>query len=499
MADATDPPTSADVVVVGAGIVGLAAARELALRHDGISVAVIERARTIGAHQTSHSSGVVHAGIYYEPGSLKARLCTEGMRELYEYCAERGIPAERSGKLIVATSEGELGRLDELERRGRENGVPGLRRVGPEEIREIEPHARAIDGLHSPETGVVDFAAVAAAYADEVTASGGTVTLRCGVTAIGEGTDGGPSSSTRAGRTSAKAVLVCAGAWSDRLAVAAGAPAEPRIVPFRGGYLKLRPERAHLVRASLYPVPDPELPFLGAHLTRTIGGEVLLGPSALIVGARDAYRPRRVRGADVRDTVAWPGTWRLAARYWRAAAREVRHATSKGAFVAAARRFVPELTPEDFVAGPSGIRAQAVARDGSLVDDFVISRTGRRRLRPQRALPRRDLVAAAGEADRRRARRVAGSRLVPRAGDREPAADADQAPGRDQRPDPLEQEEAPLALVPGEVGEDDRADQVEDEVGARVEAKPAELRRGEGGEDQQGADDLDHLLHGRRG
>ena len=377
MADATEPPANADVVVVGAGIVGLAAARELTLRHDGISVAVLEREPAIAAHQTSHSSGVIHAGIYYEPGSLKARLCREGMRELYEYCAEHGIAAQRSGKLIVATSDGELGRLDELERRGRENGVPGLRRVGPEEIREIEPHARAIDGLHSPETGVVDFAAVAASYADEAAANGGTVTLSCGVSAVSGVLDGGAVVEHARGRTSARAVLVCAGAWADRLAVAAGAPAEPRIVPFWGGYLKLRPERAHLVRASIYPVPDPELPFLGAHLTRTIAGEVLLGPSALIVGARDAYRPLRVRAADVRDTVGWPGTWRLAARHWRAAAREVRHATSKRPFVAAARRLVPELTRADFVGGPSGVRAQAVDRDGSLVDDFVISRTER--------------------------------------------------------------------------------------------------------------------------
>jgi L-2-hydroxyglutarate oxidase len=371
-----EPPREADLVVVGAGIVGLAVAREMALRHDGLAVSVLEREPIIGAHQTSHSSGVIHAGIYYAPGSLKARLCVAGASELYAYCDARGIPARRSGKLIVATREPELERLDELERRGIENGVPRLRRLAATELREIEPHVTGIAGLHSPETGVVDFAQVAAAYAEDLARTGGGVATACPVDSIDE--DGeGATVSHQAGATRARAVAVCAGAWSDRLAIAAGAPAEPRIVPFRGGYLKLRPERAHLVRANVYPVPDPELPFLGAHLTRGPDGAVLLGPSALMVGARDAYRLARVRGADLRDTLAWPGAWRLVGRHWRTGLTELRHAASKRAFVAEAQRFVPELHPGDFVAGPAGIRAQAVARDGSLVDDFVVSRTER--------------------------------------------------------------------------------------------------------------------------
>ena len=369
-----EPPREADLVVVGAGIVGLAVAREMALRHDGLAVAVLDREPVIGAHQTSHSSGVIHAGIYYAPSSLKARLCVAGAAELYSYCDERGIPARRTGKLIVATREPEITRLDELERRGAANGVPGLRRLAASELGEVEPHVTGIAGLHSPATGVVDFAEVAAAYADDVTRTGGTVTTACAVESIAEH-DRGATVTHRGGTTRARAVAVCAGAWSDRLAIAAGAPPEPRIVPFRGAYLRLRADRAELIRANIYPVPDPDLPFLGAHLTRGPNGTVLLGPSALLVGARDAYRLARIRGNDLRDTLAWPGTWRLAGRHWRTGLSELRRASSKRAFVAEARRFVPALRADDFVAGPAGIRAQAVARDGSLVDDFVVSQT----------------------------------------------------------------------------------------------------------------------------
>jgi 2-hydroxyglutarate dehydrogenase len=371
-----EPPPECDLVVVGAGIVGLAVAREMADRHDGLRIAVLEREPLIGAHQTSHSSGVIHAGIYYAPGSLKAELCVAGARELFAYCEQRGVPARRTGKLIVASDASELERLDELERRGTENGVRGLRRLAAAELSTVEPHVSGIAGLHSPATGIVDFARVAAAYAEDLARAGGAVATACPVSSIVE-RGGTATVSHRGGATRAAAVAVCAGAWSDRLAVAAGAPAEPRIVPFRGGYLRLRPQRAHLVRANIYPVPDPELPFLGAHLTRGPDGAVLLGPSALMVGARDAYRLARLRPADLRETLAWPGAWRLVARHWRTGLTEIRRAAWKRSFVAEARRFVPELRPTDFVAGPAGIRAQAVARDGSLVDDFVLSQTER--------------------------------------------------------------------------------------------------------------------------
>lgn len=376
MLDVVDPPRKCDVVVVGAGIVGLATARELALRRDGIRVAVVERERTIAAHQTGRTSGVIHAGIYYRPGSLKASLCVNGARALYEYCEERGIRTERAGKLIVATAEDELDSLAELERRGQQNQVPGLSRIEGTEIREIEPHAVGIAAIHSPATGVVDFGQVAASFARDLAASGGSVATGCAVSAL---EPHGTSISVRhaRGATRARAVVTCAGAWSDRLAVACGAPAAPRIVPFRGAYLRLRPERRELVRANIYPVPDPDLPFLGMHLTRRIDGEVLLGPSALMVGARDAYRPWRVRPSDLASSLAWPGTWRLAARFRRTAARELRNAASRRAFVDELRRFVPELRAADVLPGPTGIRAQALARDGSLVDDFVVHRTER--------------------------------------------------------------------------------------------------------------------------
>jgi L-2-hydroxyglutarate oxidase len=372
----TDPPPECDIVVVGAGIVGLAAARELVLRHDGLRVVVLERESRIAAHQSGRTSGVIHAGVYYRPGSLKARLCVAGARELYSYCEEHGIRTLRNGKVIVATVEDELAALDELERRGRENEVPGLRRIGPDELCEIEPHATGIAALHSPETGVVDFAQVAASFAAELEQRGGRVATGCAAGSLSpEG--GSIAIAHTAGTVRAAAAICCAGAWSDRLATACGAPAEPRIVPFRGAYLRLRPERRGLVRGNIYPVPDPDLPFLGMHLTRRIDGEVLVGPSALLVGARDAYRLERVSPRDLADTLSWPGTWRLLRHHWRTAVGELGPAASRKAFVGELRRFVPELRAADVRPGPAGVRAQAVARDGSLLDDFVVHRTER--------------------------------------------------------------------------------------------------------------------------
>lgn len=358
-----------DVAVIGAGIVGLATARELLARRPGLRVTILEREDAVGRHQTGHNSGVIHAGIYYAPGSLKARLCVEGARELYEYCEARGIPFERRGKLIVAVERDELPRLDELERRGRANGVPGLRRIGAEEIAEIEPHATGVAALHSPATGVVDFGAVARALAADAVAAGATLRLGCevrGLRAEGRGV-------VIEGLLRARHAIVCAGAWADRLATAAGAPADPRIVPFRGAYATLRP--AHLVHALIYPVPDPALPFLGVHLTRGLDGEVHVGPTALLAGARDAYRLAAVRPQDLRDTLAWPGTWRLMRRWWRTGLTELHHAASSRALAAAARRYVPAIGPRDLKPAGAGVRAQAVARDGRLVDDFAVSET----------------------------------------------------------------------------------------------------------------------------
>jgi len=371
-----EPPGECDVAVVGGGILGMAVARELLSRSPGARLCVLEREDRIGRHQTGRSSGVVHAGIYYEPGSLKARLCVEGSRALYAYCDERGLAYEKSGKLIVAVEDRELGRLDELERRGAANDVPELRRLRGEEIAEVEPAARGVAALHSPQTGVVDFVAVAESYAADVEQAGGTIHYGAPVSAV-EHRPGRIVLRHPGGATSASTAVFCAGLWADRLAVACGAPKDPRIVPFRGGYLSLPAASASVVRANVYPVPDPELPFLGAHLTRSFNGRVLIGPSALMAPARDAYSLARVRPRDLAQTLLWPGTWRMAAQHWRAGAMEMRHAISRRAFVAAAARLVPELRGVRAEPGPAGIRAQALGRDGRLVDDFVVHRTER--------------------------------------------------------------------------------------------------------------------------
>ncbi|HEX8207602.1 MAG TPA: L-2-hydroxyglutarate oxidase [Solirubrobacteraceae bacterium] len=365
-----------DVVVVGAGILGLAVARELLVRDPKRRVAVVDKQDEVGFHQTGHNSGVLHAGIYYAPGSLKARLCVEGAAKLYDWCDEHGVAYERCGKLIVATDESELPKLDELERRGRANGVPGLKRLDAAGLREVEPHCVGVAALHSPNTGIVDFPGVARSFARDLEERGGTVLLGREVTGA-ERNGSGVVLEAGGERIAAGRAVFCAGPWADRLAVGLGAPADPRIVPFRGAYLKLKPEARRLVKGLIYPVPDPELPFLGVHLTKHISGEVWLGPSALLVGARDAYRLRRVRARDVADTLRWPGTWRVMRKWWRTGLTEVRLAASRRAFVDACRTYVPDLTVDDLAAeSTAGVRAQAVGRDGRLVDDFLVGEAG---------------------------------------------------------------------------------------------------------------------------
>ena len=336
---------------------------------------------SVAQHQTGHNSGVVHAGIYYAPGSLKARLCVEGARELYEYCEERGIPFERRGKLIVARDDGELGRLDELERRGRENRVPGLRRLDADGLREIEPHARGVAALHSPETGVVDFAEVARSLAADLERDGGQVQPGCEVTDI-ERRDGRVRLVHSHGETRARFAVFCAGVWADELAVKAGADPDPRIVPFRGAYLRLRPEKTELVRGLIYPVPNPELPFLGVHLSRHIDGNVSLGPSALLAPTR------------LSRSLRWPGTWRMAARWWRT-----------GVARAHARRQQPQLRPR-------GRRLRTGARARRL-QPLVLRRQGAGSGPRRRARGR--LRALGDRASPPRAKRpVARGHLIPR-------------------------------------------------------------------------------------
>ena len=373
--DRAADPGRYDLAVVGAGIVGLAVAREFVRRRPGSKLIVIDKHAAVGYHQTGHNSGVIHSGVYYTPGSLKARLCVEGARLMYEYCDAHAIPHERCGKLIVAVRDDELPRLEELEARGHANGVPGLRRVEGGEITDIEPGCRGRAALHSPGTGIVDFGAVARSMEHELRAMGVAFALGCTVGAVRR--EHGQTVLAHAGGSyRAASSILCAGLWSDRLAVSAGASPDPRIVPFRGAYLRLAAGQPPVVRGMVYPVPDPQLPFLGVHVTRHIDGHVMLGPTAMLVGARDAYQLPALRPRDLLSTLSWPGTWIVAKRFWRTGIHELHLAASRKAFVRACAQYVPAIeTMKIDPSAASGVRAQAVGRDGQLLDDFAISRT----------------------------------------------------------------------------------------------------------------------------
>ena len=354
---------------MGAGILGLAVARELLARKPGLALTVLEKENAIAQHQTGHNSGVIHSGIYYAPGSLKAQLCVEGARLMYAYCDEQGIPTERCGKVVVAADESELPRLEELRRRGEANGVPGLVEVGPERLAELEPNVVGVRALHSPETGIVDFKLVARALADEVVERGGRILTGQAVTAISSN-GGGATVTTAEGVFAADRLITCAGLQSDRLAVMTGAPRTPRIVPFRGTYYALSERAQTLVNGLVYPVPDPTFPFLGVHFTKQISGEMWAGPNAVLAFAREGYRLRDLRRRDLWETLSYRGFRRMARRYWRTGLSEVRGELSKRAFVAAMRKQVPAVGLSDLGARHAGVRAQAVAEDGTLLDDF---------------------------------------------------------------------------------------------------------------------------------
>jgi L-2-hydroxyglutarate oxidase len=371
------PRSAVDVVVIGGGIVGLATARRLLLDRPGLHVAVVEQEPRLAAHQSGHNSGVVHAGLYYAPGSLKARLCREGKAELEAYCSERGIAFERVGKLVVALSEDEIERLDALRVRATANGVPGLEVVDGARIREIEPHAAGIRALWSPTTAIVDFRTVALAYADDVLGSGGTIDTDRRVTDI-DARDGGVIVRTTRGDIEARVVLACAGLWADRVAAMTGDDRDaPRIVPFRGDYYTLTADARPLVRGLIYPVPDPRFPFLGVHFTRRIDGNVWAGPNAVLAFKRNGYLRRDVSLADLAGTLTYPGFVRLARKYLRTGVAEMWRDWSKSAFLRELQRYLPELRADQIVFGPSGVRAQALARDGTMVDDFDFGGSGR--------------------------------------------------------------------------------------------------------------------------
>jgi L-2-hydroxyglutarate oxidase LhgO len=368
------------VAVVGGGILGLATARLIACERGDCEVVLLEKEAGLARHQTTHNSGVAHAGLYYEPGSLKARLCRRGIGLLRSYCVERGLRFQACGKLVVATERHELEPLRRLTERAERNGVPGLRWCSAEELVGIEPHARGLAALHSPETAIVDFGEVASALAAELVDAGGEITTGAAVARVAPaaGSDRGSASIQLVDgrRLDADRVIVCAGLQSDRLARASGQPSTPRIVPFRGEYWQLLGEPAQLVRGLIYPVPDPALPFLGVHLTRRLDGSVWLGPSAILALSREGYRRLQPNARDLADTLAWPGTWRMFGAHWQAGLRELRRATFKRSFLAEVRRYVPAIGDADAVRAPAGIRAQALDRNGSLVDDFRLALAG---------------------------------------------------------------------------------------------------------------------------
>src|SRR5215208_5022087 len=362
--------------IVGGGIVGVALARRIVGMGRDVEVTVLEKEPALAQHQTGRNSGVVHAGLYYVPGSLKARLCRRGLELLREFCAGHGLAYDECGKVVVALDEGELGRLEAIHERALANGVPGVRMVGRQELREQEPHVQGVAALHSPHTAVVDFAAVTRRLAADAAAMGAEI--RTGVE-VRRVTQDAAGVAVEAGgeRLAFDELVICGGLHTDRLARLAGHTDDPRVVPFRGEYYELAPGRRDLVNGLVYPVPDPRYPFLGVHLTKRVDGGVLVGPNAVLALAREGYRWRDLRPGDLAETLAWPGFRRMAARHWRTGAREVVGSLSRRAFCDAARRYVPDLRPDDLHRTRSGVRAQAVARDGTLVDDFRISRQGR--------------------------------------------------------------------------------------------------------------------------
>lgn len=362
--------------VVGAGIIGLAVARRLGQLRGDAMITVIDKEVTVGAHQTSHNSGVVHAGIYYAPDTLKAILCKRGSVLLREYCAERGIAFDECGKLVIAVDDSEIAAFDRIQDRAERNQVSGLRRIGREGIRELEPHAVGVAGLHSPRTAITDFPAIAAAYADDVVAAGGQLLLGQPVESIQSRLNG---VAVRVGEEELifDRVVICAGLQSDLVAEQAGDDAEPAIVPFRGEYYRLTPSKNYLINGLIYPVPDPNYPFLGVHFTRRIDGHVDVGPNAVLAMSREGYLRRDISPKDLWTTLRWPGFQKLARTHWRMGISEVVGSMSKHQFLKRARTYVPELSDQDVVRASSGVRAQAVDRDGSLVEDFRIHRLGR--------------------------------------------------------------------------------------------------------------------------
>ncbi|HEY3840764.1 MAG TPA: L-2-hydroxyglutarate oxidase [Bryobacteraceae bacterium] len=357
------------IAIVGGGIVGLAVALEITQQFPHLRLLLLEKEARVGQHQSTHNSGVIHSGVYYRPGSLKAKLCVTGAAAMVNFCREHGIPHQICGKVIVTTQEEELPRLQELQRRGEANGLTGLRSLAPEELREIEPHAAGLRALLVPSAGITDYAAVCDKYAELIIQQGGTILTSHAVTSIERRTDEIILETNR-GAFSTHSLINCGGLFSDRIARMAGDDPQVTIVPFRGEYYNLIPQRSSLVRALIYPVPDPRFPFLGVHFTRRIGGSVDAGPNAVLALRREGYKRSDFHLHDMASALVFPGFWRMAARNWRSGIAEFRRSFSKAEFVRALQKLVPEISATDLVPGGSGVRAQALTRAGALVDDF---------------------------------------------------------------------------------------------------------------------------------
>lgn len=363
-----------DLTVIGGGIVGLATAMEIAEKYPRMKLLVLEKEKEIALHQTGHNSGVIHSGIYYRPGSIKAQTCVAGRKALLEFCDRNGIPYDLCGKVVVATGEGELPRLEELLRRGTANGVEGLEMIGPERLKEIEPHATAIKALYAPTTGIIDFTKVAQAYARRIRSQGGEILTSHEVKKIAP-REGGLILETPRGEFHSRHLINCAGLYSDHVAGMMGR-SDLRIIPFRGEYYRIAPERQFLVKGLIYPVPDPRFPFLGVHFTRTIHGDVEAGPNAVLAFAREGYRKKDIDLRDLWSTFSYKGFWSLAGNHWRMGLEEMYRSISKRAFVKALQRLMPDIREDDLIAGGAGVRAQAVAPTGALLDDFEITQAG---------------------------------------------------------------------------------------------------------------------------
>jgi len=362
-----------DIAIIGGGIVGLATAMALRSQYPRLSLAVLEKEPELADHQTGHNSGVIHAGIYYKPGSYKAKLCVEGARLMMNFCEANGVPYERCGKLIVATAEDEMPRLQALYERGMANGIRGLEMIGPERICEIEPHAKAVRALYSPNTAITDFRRVANAMAANIEEKGGGIFRSAQVSAITR-KDGRFYIETNRLLVSCRHIVNCAGLYSDKIARLMGVRPDVLLIPFRGEYYSLRPE-CRLVRGLIYPVPNPEFPFLGVHFTKRIAGDYEAGPNAVLAFAREGYTFRTVCWRDLLEMLRFRGFWAMARKYWQTEVYELYRSLSRRAFLRALQQLVPELEDKDLCPGGSGVRAQIVTRGGTLVDDFLIAET----------------------------------------------------------------------------------------------------------------------------